>query len=113
MGAKANDQCDRTTRVKMEVEYERTASEILKEIVLKAWRRCGCEATSADIVSAIKSSRKLSTRVEQQLGNRQDSGDEVWEELVPRLLRSDGQYTGIKRGDPPRKVYSIRQDLYE
>jgi len=72
--------------------------DITRELVLKAWKKLGGEATWHEIVGKIKKDRKLSERVANELsGNRQSSSDEVWEELVPKILKADGEWTGEKR----------------
>jgi len=86
---------------------------ITKELVLKAWAKLGGEATSSEIVAKIKKDKKLSARVASELSTaRQDSGDEVWEELIPKIMKEEGEWTKEKRvsegSDKPAKIWRLR-----
>lgn len=90
-----------------------TVAEITHELVLKAWRKLGGEATWREIVAKIKTDKKLAERAAAQLGSaRENSGDEVWEELVPKILKAEGEWTQEKRAaddHPPAKVFRLRE----
>lgn len=73
----------------------------------------GGEATWREIVAKIKTDKKLAERAAAQLGSaRENSGDEVWEELVPKILKAEGEWTQEKRAaddHPPAKVFRLRE----
>lgn len=90
-----------------------TMWDITRELVLKAWKKLGGEATWREVVHKLKTDKKLSERVAAQLGGtRENSGDEVWEELVPKIMKAEGESTSEKRameGGASAKVLRLRE----
>mmetsp|Transcript_85343 Transcript_85343/g.187379 ORF Transcript_85343/g.187379 Transcript_85343/m.187379 type:complete len:249 (-) Transcript_85343:110-856(-) len=99
----------------IEVDAGPTPMERTRAIVLKAWKKLGGEVTVYEVLDKVATDPKLSRKVEDFFGDRQNSGDEVFEELVPKVLKADGVPTGEKRPPTsgegrPSKVYRRRDE---
>lgn len=105
------DRAEQPGAARATADQRLVAQTVMRDITMKAWKKLRWEATAPEILELIRKDPKFSDRVSRELsGSLKSSNGEVWDELVPKILKREGDYTKERRGlgERPDRVYRVR-----